>query len=255
MLRLGTVTYNIAKDWDLDTLIEKLSALKFEGVELRTTHKHGVEPILSASERAEVKRKFADAGVELVGLGSAFEFHSKDPAELKQNIDGTKEFIRLAHDVGAPGVKVRPNGVPEGVEPAAAFEQIGRSLQELGEYGEGFGVAIRLEVHGKVTQEVPNVAAILKHAPCQNVKVCWNSNPSDVTAGSVEPNFKLLADRIGMVHLRDLTDEAYPWRQLFRLLVKSGYDDFTLAEIPDSPDPERVMKYFRSLWLAYQPAD
>src|ERR1700723_1620063 len=40
MLQLGTITYNIAKDWDLDTILKKLDALKFEGVELRTGHRH-----------------------------------------------------------------------------------------------------------------------------------------------------------------------------------------------------------------------
>jgi sugar phosphate isomerase/epimerase len=253
MPRLGTVTYNIAKDWDLPTLLDKLEALKFEGVELRTTHKHGVEVSLSEAERDEVRKRFKDSPVELVGLGSAFEYHSADPAEVRKNIEGTKEYIRLAHDVGAPGVKVRPNGVPKGADPAATYRQIGEALQEVGEFAAGFGVAIRLEVHGAITGEVPNIAKILEHTPSRNVVVCWNSNPSDVVEGSIKSNFDLVSDRIGMVHLRDLTDEKYPWRELFALLDSAGYDGFTLAEIPDSPDPERVMKYFRSLWLAYQP--
>ena len=48
---LGTVTYNIAKDWDLTQILERLESLKFEGVELRTTHKHGVEVNLSTDQR------------------------------------------------------------------------------------------------------------------------------------------------------------------------------------------------------------
>ena len=43
MLQLGTITYNIAKDWDLPTLLKRLEALHFEGVELRTSHAHKVE--------------------------------------------------------------------------------------------------------------------------------------------------------------------------------------------------------------------
>jgi hypothetical protein len=56
------------------------------------------------------------------------------------------------------------------------------------------------------------------------------------------------------VHLRDLTDEGYPWRYLLARLGKIGYEGYTLAEIPESSDPTRVLRYFRSLWLAYQPA-
>ena len=51
MLRLGTVTYNIAKDWDLTQILERLESLKFEGVRLRTTHKHGVEVNLSGTDQ------------------------------------------------------------------------------------------------------------------------------------------------------------------------------------------------------------
>ena len=42
-IRLGTVTYNLAKDWDIPTIIKNCEEAKFDGVELRTTHAHGVE--------------------------------------------------------------------------------------------------------------------------------------------------------------------------------------------------------------------
>ncbi len=253
MLQLGTITYNIAKDWDLPTLLKKLEALGYQGVELRTTHAHKVEVDLSPERRREVRKMFEDSPVELAGLGSAFEFQALDPAVVKKNIEGTKEYVRLAHDIGAPGVKVRPNGIPRGADLDATLRQIGRALHEVGGDAEGFGVEIRVEVHGAVTQLVPNVAKMMRYADQRNVYVCWNSNPTDVVDGSIRENFALVADKIREVHLRDLFDEQYPWRDLFALLVKQGYQGYTLAEIPDSPDPERVLRYFRALWLAYQP--
>jgi hypothetical protein len=35
------------------------------------------------------------------------------------------------------------------------------------------------------------------------------------------------------VHLRDLFDASYPWRELFALLAAQHYEGFTLAEIPE----------------------
>jgi sugar phosphate isomerase/epimerase len=253
MLQLGTITYNIAKDWDLPTLLTKLAALKYEGVELRTTHKHGVEVSLTTAQRSEVRKRFDDGPVKLAGLGSAFEYQATDPAVVKMNVAGTKEYVRLAHDVGSPGVKVRPNGIPKGADLDATLRQIGRALHEVGEDADGFGVQIRVEVHGAVTQDIGNLAKIIDYADHPNVYVCWNSNPTDVKDGSIRESFKRVAPKIREVHLRDLTDETYPWRELFGLLNQAGYDGFTLAEIPESPDPERVLRYFRSLWLAYQP--
>ena len=60
MAQLGIVTYNIAKDWDLPTILSRLEKLGYEGVELRTTHAHKVEVNLSKQQRDEVvpTRKF-----------------------------------------------------------------------------------------------------------------------------------------------------------------------------------------------------
>ncbi len=254
MSQLGIVTYNIAKDWDLSTILARLEKLRYAGVELRTTHAHKVEVDLSKHERDELRKRFADSPVQLAGLGSAFEYQAAEPAVVERNITGTKEYVRLAHDIGAPGVKVRPNGVPKGADLDATLRQIGRALHEVGEDAEGFGVEIRVEVHGGVTSELEHFAKILAYADHPNVFACWNSNPSDVKQGSIKETFALVAPKVHEVHLRDLTDEAYPWRELFALLRAQNYQGFTLAEIPESPDPERVLRYFRALWIAYQPA-
>jgi len=59
-MMLGSVTYNVLKDWDLETVITKLEQAGFEAVELRTSHKHGVEPSISAEERAKVRAALDD---------------------------------------------------------------------------------------------------------------------------------------------------------------------------------------------------
>jgi sugar phosphate isomerase/epimerase len=254
MAQLGIVTYNIAKDWDLDTIFKKLEALGYEGVELRTSHAHKVEVNLTKTQREEIRKRFEDSVVHLAGLGSAFEYQSTDPAVVRANIDGTKAYVRLAHDVGAPGVKVRPNGIPKGADLDATLRQIGRALHEIGDDAEDFGIEIRVEVHGAVTQELDNFAKILQYADHPNVFACWNSNQTDVKNGTIKETFALVADRVREVHLRDLTDENYPWRELFVLLKAQRYEGFTLAEIPESRDPDRVLRYFRTLWIAYQPS-
>ena len=251
-IKLGTVTYNLAKDWDLDTIIKNCEEAKFEGVELRTSHAHKVEVNLTASQREDVRKKFHDSNVELMGLGSAFEYHTPDQAQLRKDIEATKEYIRLAHDVGAPGVKVRPNGFPKEVPQQKTLEQIGKSLREIGQFGDSHGVQIRLEVHGTGTSLLPNIRKIMDVANHPNVGVCWNSNATDLDGQGFDFNFDLVKDKIFTVHLRDLYLEDYPFRRLFKRLNEAGFTGYCLAEIPESKDPIRVMKYFRSLFLAYQ---
>lgn len=250
-MKLGIVSYNIAKDWDVDTIIEKCEETGMEGVELRTTHAHGVEVSLSPNEREEVKKKFAGSKVELAGLGSAFEYHAVDEDVVRQNIDGTKDYAVLARDVGAPGIKVRPNGLQEkaGIPVEKTLEQIGLALRECGEFAADYGVQIRLEVHGGGTSHPPHIRTILDIADHDNVMACWNSNQGEVENGSIKQYFDLLSDRIGLVHMRDLV-AGYPWAEFLGLLKRSGYQGFCLAEIAGSPEPERIMKYYRAVWDA-----
>jgi len=251
-MHLGLVTYNLAETWDIATIIKNCKAAAFEGVELRTTHAHKVEVNLSKEERAEVKKRFQDSKVQLMGLGGIFDYHTPDQAKLRKDIEATKEYIVLAQDVGATGVKVRPNGLPKEVPKEKTLEQIGKSLRELGDFARDHGQVIRLEVHGTGTSFPPNIKTILDVADHKSVGACWNSNPGDVDGEGWDKNFDLLKDKIFSVHMRDLHLEDYPWRKLLTRLNEINFRGFCLAEIGPSTDAVRVMKYYRALWLAYQ---
>jgi len=251
-MKLGLVTYQLAQDWDIETIIKNCEAANFQGVELRTTHAHKVELNLTKEQSEQVKKRFQDSKVELMGLGSTYDYHTPDQAKLKKDIAETKEYIVLGHDVGASGIKVRPNGLPKEAPKEKTLEQIGRALRELGEFGDGHGVTIRLEVHGSGTSLLPNIKTIMDVASHKNVGVCWNSNPTDLEGEGFDYNFNLVKDKIIAVHMRDLFLEDYPFRKLLTRLNETGFGGYCLAEIPQSADPVRVMKYHRALWLAYQ---
>jgi sugar phosphate isomerase/epimerase len=252
-LKLGTVTYNIAKDWDVPTIIKNLTEAGFDAVELRTTHKHGVEIGLSAAQRAEVKKQFDASPIKIGGLGTTCEFHAAEPATVRKNIDETKEWVKLAKDIGSPSVKVRPNGLVKGVPEEKTLEQIGKSLGECAAFAQDQGIKVQLEVHGTETQRVPRIRKIFDYAgnpPA--LRVCWNSNQTDLLDGGFDANFKLLKDQIGQIHMRDLMLEEYPWRKLISNLAEMNFPGYCFAEIPESADPVRVLKYFRGMFRAYQ---
>jgi sugar phosphate isomerase/epimerase len=247
-MHLGAVTYNVLKDWDVDAIIGNLEKARFEAVELRTTHKHGVEPSISAAERDAVRKRFESSKVRLLSFGTTCEFHSPDAEVRKKNVEDGKRFIELAHDTGAWGIKVRPNGLPKEVPAEVTVNRIGESLRELGDYGAGRGVEVWMEVHGRDTQNPPVSAAIMKAANHPQVGVCWNSNPTDVVNGSVKPSFQLLRPWMKSVHINELANPAYPWRELFSLLRQSNYDRYTLCEAQESKEPERFLLWYSALW-------
>jgi len=252
-MRLGMVTYQVAAEWDIETMIQKCEATGFEGVELRTTHAHGVELDIDQAKRQEVKKRFADSKVKLWGLGTTCEFHAVEMDEVKKNIEEGKQWVDLAVEVGAVGIKVRPNGLQEkaGIPKEKTLEQIGNAYREVGQYGKDKGIECWMEVHGKDTCIPANMKVIIDTADHDNCLVCWNSNLADRDEnGKIDENFEMLKHKIASCHITNLEDRQYPWRRLFTLLNEIGYGDrFTLLEGKGTTDPDRFLPYYRALWL------
>ena len=236
-MQFGLVTYLWGKDMDLPTLIEACEKSGLGGVETRTQHKHGVEPSLSKAERGEVKKRFADSSVTLVGYGSNAQYHEADPAKLAANIELTKSYIHLMHDCGATGVKVKPNGFPKDVSREKTIEQIGKSLNKVAAYGADYGQEIRVEVHGRGTQELPVMKAIFDVADHKNATICWNSNDVDLQGEGLDHNFDLVKDRFGAtVHVRELNEGKYPYAYLFKRFKQMKYRGWILLEARGNPE-------------------
>ena len=235
-MKLGLVTYLWGRDWDLPTLIDNCLKIGILGVELRTEHAHGVEANLNGAQRREVKARFADSGVTLVGLGTNFAFHYPDSSRLKEQIAGAKEYIKLSHDCGGSGVKVKPNDLPKGVPYEKTIEQIGRSLNELGQFAQGYAQQIRLEVHGGCSL-LPTIRAIMNVADHPNVRVCWNCNSQDLEGEGLNYNFNLVRSRFAdTVHVRELNVGDYPYQKLVDLLVATDYSGWVLLEARTEPE-------------------
>jgi sugar phosphate isomerase/epimerase len=235
-IQYGLVTYQWGKDWDLPTLIANCAKTNVLGVELRTTHKHGVEPSLNDAQRAEVRKRFEDSPVKFLGIGSDERFDNPDPAVVKKAIEASKAFVVLSHDIGGTGVKVKPDRFWPNVPREKTIEQIGKALNELGEYAEGFGQQIRLEVHGQCA-ELPTIKAIMDVAKHSSVAVCWNSNLTDLQGEGLIHNFNLVKHRFGATtHIHLLDSPTYPHQQLLDLYVAMDYEGWWLLEEGKVPE-------------------
>lgn len=253
--RLGIVTYQIAAEWDVPTIVKICHAVGLSPVELRTGHKHGVEPSISKERRQEVRKQFEDGGVQIWGCGTTCEFQSPDPLVVSKNIETCKQFLQLSADLGGRGVKVRPNGLPKDVPVEKTLEQIGKALADCGKAAADLGLEVWLEVHGPGTAHPPHIKTIMQHCGRDNVGCTWNSNATDLVNGSVSDSFHLLRPWIKSCHINELwKDEKgiYPYRELFRLMRETNYDRVTLCEVArgmPTPDAgEELLRYYRALW-------
>lgn len=235
-IQYGLVTYMWGADWDLPTLIANCTEADVLGVELRIEHAHKVEPVLTAGQRQQVRAQFEDSTVKVLGMGTNAMFHSPDAAELNKQIESAKAYIKLSHDIGGSGVKVKPDKLPKEVAKEKTLEQIGKALAELGDYALGFGQEIRLEVHGEVT-DLGDVKTVMEVADRDNVRVCWNSNPRDLDGEGIEANFAKVQPYLGQtLHVRELNDGKYPFEKLIGLLVNADYVGWMLLEATTKPE-------------------
>lgn len=249
-MKLGLVTYLWAKDWDIPTIIKNCTASGILGVELRVEHAHGVALNLDAQQRKVVKKQFADSPVEIVGMGTNEQYDWTDAERLKQSIETTKQWLHLSKDIGGSGVKVKPNAFHEGVPHEKTLEQIGKSLNILGEYALNMGQQIRLEVHGNGTQELPNIKSIMDQVENKGATVCWNCNDQDLDGEGLEYNFNLVKDKFGDIcHVRELNIGEYPYQQLMDLFVKIDYPGWILLEC--RTDPQDKVAALKEQWAVW----
>ena len=255
LLRLGLMTYNLARDWDLDTIIKNCTETGFEHVELRATHAHGVEVALSQAERRAVRKRLEDANLKL-SLASGFSYHWDDPQRVRENVEGTKEYTLLARDLGALGIRVFPNGLmtDKGIPEEKTIGQIARAVAEAAAFAADYSVEIRLANHGRGTNRVTVIKRILDAAGSPHVYVNWNCDRTDVEEPGLEANLHCVKDRIRNLHIHELADSKYPYRKLFALLRENGYQGYCDAEVQASAEPVRFMQYYRALFLALQDA-
>jgi len=250
-MRFGFTTYLWGRDWDIPTLIANCAQLKAFGVEMRTDMRsaHGVELAIDAAKRQEVKKRFADSPVKVIGLATGERFDSPDPAKLKASIERAKGMAKLCHDVGGSGIRVFPNDFQKNTPQEITIEQIARSLNELGKYAAGLGQEVRLENHGSAGR-LTTLRKILDQVRAKNVRVKLNSDAKDAVNKEFAANFALVKNKLGhTLHMHDLRAADFPYQLQTDLLIDMGWTGWCLPEMDGKPaDAMAGLREQRELW-------
>jgi sugar phosphate isomerase/epimerase len=252
-MRFGLATYTWGKDWDIPTLIANCEKAGVYGVELRTSsnYAHGVELKLSASERAEVRKRFADSPVRVVSIACSERMDWPEPDRLRAAIEAAKAHLRLSHDVGCDVLRVFPNQFHRHVPREKTIEQIASAVDELGAFAADLGQEVSLEAHGPAG-ELPTMRAIMDRVTERRVRVRLNCDVRDARGQGFVANFNLVKDFLSrIIHLHDLGDAKYPYQLMVDLLMKDKWEGWALAERGDPvPDRVRALTEQRQAWEA-----
>ena len=230
-MKLSLDTYSIGTDLTLRDLLQLLPANCFDGVEFPcdSNQKHGVELDTSPEERRRIRALLEGAGIEVACLSTGERYESPDPAVRQAAIERTQQFVDLAADVGCGRIRVFGNDFPEGVPKPQVVQYVGESLRACGQYAEDKGVDVLLEMHGQFYYWEYALGAV-QVADHPNVALNYNCDMKDLVDGSVAFTFGQVKDYIRHVHMHNLEDPTFPYKELFGILKGISYDGFCSLE-------------------------
>ncbi|MEW1673720.1 sugar phosphate isomerase/epimerase family protein [Streptomyces noursei] len=178
-------------------------ACGYQGVEVRAHPEEPVHPLLGARERAEVRGRFADAGLEVLAVAGYARVAAEcagpaAEAELSHELD---ELVLLAADLGARFVRVFPGGGGRPAERAAADAV--RRLGAVAPLAAERGVRVLLETHDSHRTGAA-VAGILTAVDDPHVGALWDVLHSWLGGEAPAATRAALAGHLGYVQVKDV---------------------------------------------------
>ncbi|MBY8843713.1 sugar phosphate isomerase/epimerase [Streptomyces sp. SP2-10] len=172
----------------------------YHGVELRAHPEEPVHPGLSPAERAETAALFRGAGVEVLGLAGYARVAA--PGEDAPVLAEIRDLLRLAHDLGAPFVRVFPGADPD--RPREESDAIAaRRLGTAAEDASVLGVRILLETHDS-HRTGANAIRILGPVGHRQVGALWDVMHTWLGGEQPSDAYAALAPHLGYVQVKDI---------------------------------------------------
>jgi sugar phosphate isomerase/epimerase len=90
----------------VEELISRAAECGYDGIEIDGKRPHGFALDWSSRRREEVRRLAEEKGIEIVGVAANNNFVSPIPERRESEMLAVSELIKLAHDLGAPIVRI-----------------------------------------------------------------------------------------------------------------------------------------------------
>ncbi|AGS69730.1 sugar phosphate isomerase/epimerase family protein [Streptomyces collinus] len=180
----------------------------YHGVELRAHPEEPVHPGLSAAERADTAALFKAAGVELLGLGGYTRVAA--PGDDAPVLDELRRLLQLAHDLGAPFLRVFPGADPD--LPAEESDAVAaRRLGSAAEDAAALGVRILLETHDS-HRTGADLIRVLGPVGHRQVGALWDVAHTWLGGEQPQDSYAALAPHLGYVQVKDIAsaDDTSP---------------------------------------------
>ncbi|MBJ6638784.1 sugar phosphate isomerase/epimerase [Streptomyces sp. DHE7-1] len=209
----------------------------YHGVELRAHPEEPVHPGLSPAERTETAALFKAAGIELLGLAGYTRVAA--PGDDAPVLDDIRLLLQLAHDLGAPFVRVFPGADPD--RPREESDALAaRRLGAAAEDAAALGVRILLETHDS-HRTGADLIRVLGPVGHRQVGALWDVMHTWLGGEQPADSYAALAPHLGYVQVKDIASAedstplplgagVLPLTECVDVLCRNGWDGWLCWE-------------------------
>jgi sugar phosphate isomerase/epimerase len=101
-------------------------------------------------------------GLDISGTAIGNDFCKADPAELRKQMEYTKQWIDHAAILGAKTIRIFAGTAPKSEPEESIRRRVVESFEEACEYAAKFGILLALENHGGITATIDQMLALVK---------------------------------------------------------------------------------------------
>lgn len=239
-------------EWELSRILEFCRRTGYDGFEPRldSGHAHGIETDASPEQRRTIRRQAEDNGIAICCLATSVQLLKPGEAEAQKVL--VQRSLELAHDVGAPALRIFGSGegpIEDGDFAARHIEPLAARLSELAPLARAAGVRLCLETHDYWTDS-RILREVLLQAGDPWVGANWDAmHPLRVHGISVSDSYQHLKPWIYHAHMhagRENPDAKPP----FTFLPLGHPDDqFQAREMQEIAQQDGFSGFFSGEWL------
>ncbi|MDR0475631.1 MAG: sugar phosphate isomerase/epimerase [Treponema sp.] len=239
-------------DYTLDQIIDCAVKYGFDGVEIRIVEKNvrlWETRDLKPEAVSTAKKKFKDAGIEVIVLGAGTSFAHPDEKARSEHLDDLKRYVELAQGLSCPYIRVFGGPVPEGrtMEETVKSDIEGYTLAKP--IATAAGVTLLFETHDSFSAST-GMLPLVKGLG-DGFGVVWDVLHPLRFGENIEDTWKNLKPYIKHIHIKDSTvytetdfdfqlcgEGKVPIPQIVKLLESGGYDGYLSFEWERGWHPE-----------------
>jgi len=251
-------------DYDIDQVIGIAKENGYTGVEIRFLR--GTVDLASLEEFSpanigETRRRFEDAGIDVVGINTGIRMVSLDRAVRTQQRQAARANLEIADALGAKYLRVFGGPLPAEQDPERTRDAIAAGLGEIADATAERGVTTVIETHDAFCRS-PSILDLYERGASDKLGVLWDTLHTYRHGETADETWAQLGERIKLVHVKDsvkatpegfdfaLTGEGtVPVMSFIDLLERKGYDGYVNFEWEkgwhrEIPEPEVALPHF-----------